>query len=77
MNFVLHGHSVSTGITIGHAHLVSSARMEVAHYEVPQAGVEAEVARFDAAVGKVREKAIAGGTEGVVYINSDPCYGKR
>ncbi len=54
MNFVLHGHSVSPGITIGHAHLVSSARLEVAHYEVPPAGIEAEVARFDAAVGKVR-----------------------
>ncbi len=31
----------------------------------------------DATLAKVREKAIAGGTEGVVYINSDPCYGKR
>ena len=56
MNFVLHGHSVSPGITIGHAHLVSSARLEVAHYEVPQAEVETEVVRFDAAVGKVREE---------------------
>lgn len=50
MNFVLHGHSVSAGITIGHAHLVSSARLEVAHYEVPEPGLEYEVARFDAAV---------------------------
>ncbi len=56
MNFVLHGHSVSPGITIGHAHLVSSARLEVAHYEVPQAEIETEVARFDAAVGKVRDE---------------------
>ncbi len=56
MNFVLHGHSVSTGITIGHAHLVSSARLEVAHYEVPQEQIETEVARFDAAVGKVRQE---------------------
>ena len=56
MNFVLHGHSVSPGITIGHAHLVSSARLEVAHYEVPQDQVETEVARFDAAVGKVRQE---------------------
>ena len=31
MNFVLHGAAVSAGITIGHAHLVSSARLEVAH----------------------------------------------
>ena len=53
MNFVLHGHSVSPGITIGHAHLVSSARLEVAHYEVPADLIETEIARFDAAVGKV------------------------
>ena len=56
MNFVLHGHSVSAGITIGRAHLVSSARLEVAHYEVPLAEVETEVARFDAAVNKVRKE---------------------
>jgi len=56
MNFVLHGHSVSPGITIGHAHLVSSARMEVAHYEVPGPGIDHELARFDAAVGKVRDE---------------------
>ena len=31
----------------------------------------------DSTLEKVREKAIAGGTEGVVYINGDPCYGKR
>jgi len=30
--------------------------MEVAHYEVPEAGLEAEVERFDAAVAKVREE---------------------
>ena len=30
MNFVLHGVAVSAGITIGHAHLVSSARLEAA-----------------------------------------------
>ncbi len=31
----------------------------------------------DSTLEKVREKAIAGGTEGVVYINADPCYAKR
>src|SRR5687767_2981726 len=50
MNFVLHGHAVSTGITIGQAHLVSSARLEVAHYEIADGQVDAEVARFDAAL---------------------------
>jgi len=31
----------------------------------------------DATLAKVRDKAIAGGTEGVVFINNDPCYAKR
>jgi phosphotransferase system enzyme I (PtsI) len=50
MNFVLHGHAVSTGITIGYAHLVSTARLEVGHYEVPPEDVESEVERFDLAL---------------------------
>jgi len=49
MNFVLHGYPVSSGITVGSAHLVSTARLEVAHYEVAPEAIEAEVARFDAA----------------------------
>ncbi|HEV7478583.1 MAG TPA: phosphoenolpyruvate--protein phosphotransferase, partial [Burkholderiales bacterium] len=56
MNFVLHGHSVSTGITIGQAHLVSSARLEVAHYEIEDDKVDAEIARFDAALRAGREE---------------------
>ncbi len=55
MNFVLHGHAVSGGITIGYAHLVSTARMEVMHYEVPPEDVEPEVERFDAAMHSARE----------------------
>lgn len=31
----------------------------------------------EAPLAKARDKAIAGGTEGVVYINADPCYAKR
>ena len=50
MNFVLHGYPVSGGITVGNAHLVSTARLEVAHYEVAPDAVEAEVARFDRAM---------------------------
>jgi len=56
MNFVLHGASVSTGITIGHAHLVSTARLEVAHYEIAVDTIDDEIARFDAAVARVREE---------------------
>ena len=56
MNFVLHGHAVSTGITIGYAHLVSTARLEVGHYEVPPEDVESEVERFDVALLRAREE---------------------
>ena len=54
MNFVLHGHAVATGITIGYAHLVSTARLEVAHYEVPSEDIESEVERFDRALAHAR-----------------------
>ncbi|HLS84811.1 MAG TPA: phosphoenolpyruvate--protein phosphotransferase [Burkholderiales bacterium] len=56
MNFVLHGHAVSPGITIGYAHRVSTARMEVAHYEIAPGEVEREVERFDAAFAQAREE---------------------
>ena len=56
MNFVLHGVPVSAGISIGQAHLVSSARMEVAHYEVPESSVPAEIFRFDAAVARAKQE---------------------
>ncbi len=55
MNFVLHGHAVSGGITIGYAHLVTTARLEVVHYEIPAAAVESEVLRFEAALAKARD----------------------
>ncbi|MFN2643859.1 MAG: phosphoenolpyruvate--protein phosphotransferase [Burkholderiales bacterium] len=50
MNFVLHGHAVSGGITVGYAHLVATARLEVAHYEIAPEAIEAELARFDSAM---------------------------
>jgi phosphoenolpyruvate-protein phosphotransferase (PTS system enzyme I) len=54
MSFTIHGIGVSGGIAIGHAHLVSHARLEVAHYVVPPYQVPEESARFDAAVRTVR-----------------------
>jgi phosphotransferase system enzyme I (PtsI) len=56
MNFVLHGHAVSSGITIGYAHLVATARLEVAHYEIAGDAIEAEVRRFEAGLRKAREE---------------------
>ncbi len=54
MTFALHGLAVSPGIAIGHAHLVSHATLEVAQYQVRERDVDAEVARFDAAITTVR-----------------------
>ena len=53
-SFTLHGAGVAGGIAIGHAHLVSTARLEVAHYEIAPQGIEAEIARFDRAIARVR-----------------------
>jgi phosphotransferase system enzyme I (PtsI) len=50
MNFVLHGYAVSGGITVGYAHLVATARLEVAHYEIAAEAIDAELARFDRAM---------------------------
>jgi phosphotransferase system enzyme I (PtsI) len=56
MNFVLHGASVSSGITIGQAHLVSTARLEVAHYEIPESAVPGEIFRFDAGIARAKQE---------------------
>src|SRR6476620_9151830 len=54
MSFALHGIPVSGGIAIGHAHLISHANLETAHYLVPPAQLTQEATRFDAAVDSVR-----------------------
>ena len=53
-SFTLHGAGVSGGIAIGYAHLISTARLEVAHYEIPREQTEAEIERFEAAIEHVR-----------------------
>jgi phosphotransferase system enzyme I (PtsI) len=59
MNFVLHGHAVSGGITIGFAHLVATARLEVVHYEIAEDAIEAEVGRLEAALHKAQDELTA------------------
>jgi len=59
VNFVLHGVAVSAGITIGHAHLVSSARLEAAHYEIAAAAIPGEIFRFDAAIARAKQELAA------------------
>jgi phosphotransferase system enzyme I (PtsI) len=54
VSFTLHGSGAGGGIAIGQAHLISSARLEVAHYAIAPEHLELEVMRFSAAVEKVR-----------------------
>lgn len=56
LSFTLHGLGVSGGIAIGHAHLVTSASLEVDHYQIPEDFVAREVKRFDKAVKQVRSE---------------------
>jgi phosphotransferase system enzyme I (PtsI) len=53
VSFTLHGAGVGGGIAIGQAHLISSARLEVAHYAIAPEHLELEVMRFSTAVDKV------------------------
>ena len=59
MNFVLHGYAVSGGITVGYAHLVATARLEVAHYEIADDAIDAELARFDRAMQAAQDDLVA------------------
>ena len=56
MSFTLHGIAVSSGIAIGHAHLISHTSLEVAHYVLPKQFIGEEVARFDAALLATRNE---------------------
>src|SRR5512142_561191 len=56
MSFTSHGLPVSSGIAIGHAHLVSHTSLEVAHYVLPKHLVEDEVARLDTALDATRKE---------------------
>jgi phosphotransferase system enzyme I (PtsI) len=59
MSFTLHGIPVSSGIAIGHAHLVSHTTLEVAHYVLPKPLLQEEIDRFDAALAATREELTA------------------
>jgi phosphotransferase system enzyme I (PtsI) len=59
MNFTLHGIAVSSGIAIGHAHLISHTVLEVVHYKLPRDMLVGEVTRFDAALAATRSELIS------------------
>jgi phosphotransferase system enzyme I (PtsI) len=56
MSFTIHGIGVSDGIAIGRAHLMSRARLDAAHYAIPEDQVADEATRFAAAVQAVRDE---------------------
>jgi phosphotransferase system enzyme I (PtsI) len=53
-SFTLQGIPVSRGITIGRAHLLRPAAMDVRHYLIAQEQVEAEVERLNSAIAQVQ-----------------------
>jgi len=55
VSFTMHGIGVSSGIAIGHAHLVSHALIEVAHYQVPKTLIPQEIERFEQAIQTVKQ----------------------
>ena len=56
MSFTLHGIGVSPGIAIGVCRVASHTRIEVAHYVLSSQFVDKEIARFDDAIGSVRDE---------------------
>ncbi len=52
-SFSIHGVGVSSGIAIGHAHLVSNALLEVVHYQLPKHLIDDEIQRFNNAIATV------------------------
>jgi phosphotransferase system enzyme I (PtsI) len=52
-SFTLHGIPVSRGISIGRAHKLTPAALDVKHYLVPEEQVEAEVRRLQDAIAQV------------------------
>jgi phosphotransferase system enzyme I (PtsI) len=52
-SFTLHGIPVSRGISIGRAHLLTPAALDVKHYLVAEEQVEAEVKRLQEAIAQV------------------------
>ena len=59
MSFTIHGIGVSSGIAIGRAHLLTHTELEVGHYDIAEADIETEKARFDRAVETTRSELAA------------------
>ena len=55
-SFTLHGIPVSRGISIGRAHLLTPAALDVEHYLVSEEQVEREVKRLQDAIAEVHRE---------------------
>jgi phosphotransferase system enzyme I (PtsI) len=55
-SFTLHGIPVSRGISIGRAHLLTPAALDVEHYLVSEEQIEREVARLQEAIAEVHRE---------------------
>ncbi|MES2299537.1 MAG: phosphoenolpyruvate--protein phosphotransferase [Pseudomonadota bacterium] len=55
-SFTLHGIPVSRGISIGRAHLLKPAALDVKHYLVSEENLEAEVLRLQSAIAEVHKE---------------------
>jgi phosphotransferase system enzyme I (PtsI) len=71
MSFTLHGIAVSSGIAIGHAHMVSHTSLEVAHYVLPKQFLADEIARFDAALLATRNEFVSLRSNRPVYAAAE------
>ena len=56
MSIVLHGVAAGKGIAVGHAHLITRGTTEVPQYDVSDDLIDAEAARFDAAIKATRKE---------------------
>ena len=56
MSIVLHGVAAGKGIAIGQAHLITRGTAEVPQYDVSDDLIDAEAARFDAAIKATRKE---------------------
>lgn len=54
-SFSMHGVGVSSGIAIGHAHLISHALLEVVHFKIKVSAVDDEIVRFERAITLVKQ----------------------
>ena len=54
-SFSLHGVTVSNGIAIGKAHLISNALLEVSQYQLPKNLIADEIKRFNKAIKTVKK----------------------